>query len=92
MNLICPARILLPVELTVDSAERIAQVYAVPSATSAGEQLAERLGVPLTVLPEVDLQAIADLHRGETVVLLGTDLGLPLPAVIEHTGDGWTAV
>ncbi|TCO44511.1 hypothetical protein EV646_110225 [Kribbella antiqua] len=95
MNLICPARILLPLDLTVDDAERIAQVYAAPPAASVGERLAERLGVRLTVIPsadEAELQSIADLHRGETVVLLGVDLGLRLPAVVEHSGDGWSVV
>ncbi|WP_233711915.1 class I SAM-dependent methyltransferase [Kribbella turkmenica] len=78
--------------------ERIAQVYAGPFEAAAGTRLAHRLGVRLTVVPELvrrphdELQAIADLHRGETVVVLGVDLGLRLPAVVEHTGDGWTRV
>jgi len=95
----CPARILLPAEGLVPGAgERIVQVYAAPAAADAGERLAEHLGVRLSVVPELvlrpdgELQAIADLHRGETVVLLGVDLGLRLPAVIEHTGDGWTVM
>jgi hypothetical protein len=99
MNLICPARILLPADGQVPAeGERIAQVYAVPSAAEAGQRVAEQLGVRLSVVPgllkkpQEELQAIADLHRGETVVVLGLDLGLTLPAVIEHTGDGWTAV
>ncbi|WP_433160451.1 class I SAM-dependent methyltransferase [Kribbella sp. CA-247076] len=99
MNLMCPARILLPGEL-VDAAdgERVAQVYAGPREAAAGTRLAERLGVRLTVVPELvrrpdeELLAIADLHRGETVVVLGVDLGLRLPAIVEHTGDGWTRV
>lgn len=96
----CPARILLLPGDFQDSAvgERIAQVYAGPFEAAAGSQLAERLGVKLTVVPELtqrpdaELQSIADLHRGETVVVLGLDLGLTLPAVVEHTGDGWTRV
>ncbi|MGW1339990.1 class I SAM-dependent methyltransferase [Kribbella sp. NPDC002412] len=78
--------------------ERVAQVYAGPFDAAAGARLAEGLGVRLTVVPELvrrpdeELQAIADLHRGETVVVLGVDLGLRLPAVVEHTGDGWTRV
>jgi hypothetical protein len=99
MNLICPARILLPADgVAPGENERIAEVYAAPSAAEAGQRMAEQLGVRLSVVPELagapeeELQAIADLHRGETVVLLGVDLGLRLPAVIEHTGDGWTAV
>jgi hypothetical protein len=99
VNLICPARILLPGDgVALGTGERVAQVYATPSAAEAAERLADRLGVGVRVVPELllrpdeELQAIADLHRGETVVLLGIDLGLRLPAVIEHTGDGWTAV
>jgi hypothetical protein len=99
MNLMCPARILLPVDgLDPGARERIAQIYAAPAAAEAGSRLAENLGVRLSVVPELagppeeELRAIADLHRGETVVLLGVDLGLRLPAVIEHTGDGWTVV
>ncbi|HZX09048.1 class I SAM-dependent methyltransferase [Kribbella sp.] len=100
MNLMCPARILLlpgDVQQAV-VAERVAQVYAGPFEAAAGSRLAEHLGVRLTVVPELtqhpdaELQAIADLHRGETVVVLGLDLGLRLPAVVEHTGDGWTRV
>ncbi|TDD61358.1 class I SAM-dependent methyltransferase [Kribbella antibiotica] len=100
MNLMCPARILLLPGDVEDAAvgERIAQVYAATFDASAGSRLAEQLGVRLTVVPDLvrrpdaELQAIADLHRGETVVVLGVDLGLKLPAVVEHTGDGWTRV
>lgn len=100
MNLMCPARILLLPGDVQDAAvgERVAQVYAGTFEAAAGSRLAERLGVRLTVVPELtqrpdeELQAIADLHRGETVVVLGVDLGLRLPATVEHTGDGWTRV
>jgi len=100
MNLMCPARILLLPGDGQDAVvgERIAQVYAATFDASAGSRLAERLGVQLTVLPDLvqrpdaELQSIADLHRGETVVVLGVDLGLRLPAVVEHTGDGWSRV
>ena len=96
----CPARILLLPGDVQDATvgERIAQVYAGPFEAAAGARLADHLGVRLTVVPELvrrpddELQAIADLHRGETVVLLGLDLGLELPAIVEHTGDGWTRV
>jgi SAM-dependent methyltransferase len=96
----CPARMLLLPGDVVEAAvgERIAQVYAGPFEAAAGARLADRLGVRLTVVPELvrradeELQAIADLHRGETVVVLGVDLGLRLPAIVEHTGDGWTRV
>ncbi len=96
MNLMCPARILLPLPGTppqVFAGERITAVYAaVPD--PAGSELAAALGVSLTVLddPAGRLQEISDGHRGETVVLLGADLGVRLPAVIEYTGDGWTSV
>ena len=100
MNLMCPARILLLPGDVQDAVvgERVAQVYAGPFEAAAGSRLAENLGVKLTVVPELtqhpdaELQSIADLHRGETVVVLGLDLGLKLPAVVEHTGDGWTRV
>jgi hypothetical protein len=101
MNLMCPARILLlagDVQEEAAVGERVAQVYAGTFEAAAGSRLAERLGVRLVVVPELtqrpdeELQSIADLHRGETVVVLGLDLGLRLPAVVEHTGDGWTRV
>jgi SAM-dependent methyltransferase len=98
MNLMCPARILLLPGDVVEAAvgERVAQVYAGPFEAAAGTRLADRLGVRLTVVPELvrrpdeELRAIADLHRGETVIVLGVDLGLRLPAIVEHSGDGWT--
>jgi SAM-dependent methyltransferase len=100
MNLMCPARILLLPGDVQDATvgERIAQVYAGPFEAAAGASLADHLGVRLTVVPELvqrpdeELRSIADLHRGETVVVLGLDLGLRLPALVEHTGDGWTRV
>jgi hypothetical protein len=100
MNLMCPARILLLPGDVQDAVvgERISQVYAGSFEAAAGARLAEALAVRLTVVPELtqqpdaELRSIADLHRGETVVVLGLDLGLELPAVVEHTGDGWTRV
>jgi SAM-dependent methyltransferase len=100
MNLMCPARILLlPGDVQEPAvADRIAQIYAGPFEAATGARLAEDLGVRLTVVPELvqrpdaELQSIADLHRGETVIVLGVDLGLALPATVEHTGDGWTRV
>ncbi|WP_238174781.1 class I SAM-dependent methyltransferase [Kribbella kalugense] len=94
----CPARILLLPGDVGEAAvgDRVAQVYAGTFEAAAGSRLAERLGVRLTVVPELtqrpdeELQSIADLHRGETVVVLGVDLGFKLPATVEHTGDGWT--
>ena len=96
----CPARILLLPGDVQDPAvgEPIAQVYAGPFEAAAGARLADHLGVRLTVVPELvrrpddELQTIADSHRGETVVVLGLDLGLRLPAIVEHTGDGWSRV
>ncbi|GAB3834074.1 hypothetical protein GCM10028799_67140 [Kribbella italica] len=95
MNLMCPTRILLPLPGSppaIFESERITAVFAV--APTPGEELAAALGVPFSTVddPLDRLQEIADLHRGETVVLLGADLGVRLPAVVEHTGDGWTAV
>lgn len=100
MNLMCPARILLLPGDVLEPAvgERIAQVYAGSFEVAAGTRLADQLGVRLSVVPELverpeeELRAIADLHRGETVAVLGLDLGLRLPALVEHTGDGWTRV
>ncbi|MEU8221149.1 hypothetical protein [Kribbella sp. NPDC048915] len=100
MNLMCPARIVvLPGDVReAVVGERVAQVYAGPADEAAGAGLAEHLGVRLTVVPDLarrpeeELQSIADLHRGETVVVLNLSLGLTLPAVIEHTGDGWTLI
>ncbi|GAA0601176.1 class I SAM-dependent methyltransferase [Kribbella sandramycini] len=98
MNLMCPARILLLPGDVVEVSERVAHVYAATFDAAAGARLAERLGVRLTLLPDLtgdpehELQAISDQHRGETVVVLGLDLGLRLPALVEHTGDGWTRV
>ncbi|ADB34026.1 hypothetical protein Kfla_5010 [Kribbella flavida DSM 17836] len=98
MNLMCPARlVLLPLggatwadQLT---GERVSVVYAGAEVGGAAE-LAERLGAMLSVLPDAvrDLQAIADLHRGETVVVVGPEVGVDLPAVVEHTGDDWSVV
>jgi hypothetical protein len=104
----CPARlILLAGEVPgVDLAgERIAQVYASPVAGGPACDLADQLGVRLSVVPELSepvlrdaaLLGIADQHRGETVVVLapGLDLGFAVTAgrvVIEHDGDGWSVV
>jgi hypothetical protein len=40
------------------------------------------------------VREIADQHRGETVVVIAPDLdlGIDVPAVIEHEGDGWYVV
>jgi SAM-dependent methyltransferase len=95
----CPARLILlpPGSRERLTGERIAQIYASPAAEEVAARLAEELGVRLTVVPvlrteaEVVVRDIADQHRGETVVVVAPDLelGLTLPAVIEHEGDGW---
>jgi hypothetical protein len=108
--MMCPARlILLDGGSGADLAgERIAQVYASAAAAEQAGRLAEDLGVRLTVVPELTtdepvrradaaLGEIADLHRGETVVVVapGLDLGIGHArgkVVIEHTGDGWSVV
>ncbi|WP_112239582.1 class I SAM-dependent methyltransferase [Kribbella monticola] len=105
MNLMCPARlILVPDELPVEvpPGERVAAVYANARGEATAARWAAELGVRLTVDPELDageaLRDIADVHRGETVVVVapGLDLGLAIPAdrrlVIEHTGDGWSVL
>ena len=95
----CPARLILlpPGSRERLTGERIAQVYASPAAEEVAGELAEELGVRLTIVPVLRTEAeavvrdIADLHRGETVVVIAPDLelGLTLPAVIEHEGGGW---
>jgi hypothetical protein len=84
--------------------ERIAAVYATPAAAAPATHLAEELSAPLTLLPdptpanrrpvEAIVREIADQHRGETVVVIAPDLdlGIDVPAVIEHEGDGWYVV
>ncbi|WP_433023419.1 class I SAM-dependent methyltransferase [Kribbella sp. CA-294648] len=95
----CPARLILLPPGSRDrlSGERVAAVYATRDAEALATQLAEELGVRLTLLPEHGeaeevVRGIADEHRGETVVVIapGLELGIALPAVIEHEGDGWT--
>ncbi|MEV8378002.1 hypothetical protein AB0P21_35010 [Kribbella sp. NPDC056861] len=101
MNLMCPARLILlpPGSRAYLAGERVAGVYATPDAEEPAARLAEELGIRLTLLPmpapaEVVVREIADQHRGETVVVIALtlDLGLQLPAVIEHEGDGWVVV
>ena len=118
MNVMCPARLIL---LPVGSAEslagqRIAMVYASPPVAESAEQVADRLGVRLVVVPELAevpgesaidavrrsveaLSGIADLHRGETVVVIAPGLSLALgpelgagPVELEHDGYGWNVL
>jgi SAM-dependent methyltransferase len=97
----CPARLILlpPGSRERLAGERIARVYSSPAAEEPAAGLAAELGAGLTVMAELESAAadevvrdIADQHRGETVVVVapGLDLGIALPAVIEHEGDGWT--
>ncbi|WP_237744899.1 class I SAM-dependent methyltransferase [Kribbella catacumbae] len=91
----CPARLILLPPGSRDrlTGERVAMVYASPAVEEAAARLAEELSAGLTVVPELAeaaVQEIADQHRGETVVLVAPELGIALPAVIEHEGDGWT--
>ena len=96
----CPARLVVlpPGSRAYLAGERIAHVYATLAAEEPAAGLAAELGVGVTLLPaapaETVVRDIADLHRGETVVLLapGLDLGIELPAVIEHEGDSWHVV
>lgn len=97
----CPARLILLPPGSRDrlAGERVAAVYATPDAEVPAGQLAEELGVRLTLLPasveaEETVRGVADEHRGETVVVIapGLELGIDVPAVIEHEGDGWTVV
>ena len=111
----CPARlILLPVGSAENLAgQRIAMVYASPAVAESAGQVAYRLGVRLAVVPELGevpasdavrrseeaLSGIADLHRGETVVVVAPGLthalGLELGAgavELEHDGYGWTVL
>ena len=107
MNLMCPARLILVPSGSRDdlAGERIAQVYASPTAEDSAARLADHLGVRLTVVPDLQapvladevLREMADQHRGESVVVVapGLSLGIELPAgrvVVEHTGDGWSVV
>ncbi|MEU4395542.1 class I SAM-dependent methyltransferase [Kribbella sp. NPDC023855] len=97
----CPARLILLPPGSRDrlAGERVAAVYATPEAEQPAAQLAEDLGVRLTLLPEPIeaeevVRGVADEHRGETVVVIapGLELGIEVPAVIEHEGDGWTVL
>ena len=65
MNLMCPARILLLPGDVQDAAvgERVAQVYAGPFEAAAGSRLAERLGVRLTVVPELTISSRGAIGR-----------------------------
>jgi hypothetical protein len=97
VNLICPARLILlaPGSRAFLTGERIAGVYATPAAEEPAAALAREVDSRLSLLPELterQLQEIADQHRGETVVLVGPDLGFELPVVIEHEGDAWHLV
>ena len=76
---------------------RLAAIYTAGSAEAAqtAEVVGDETGVPVTVLDQaldrsVDLEGIADLHRGETVLVVAP-LDLAGGAVVEVTidADGW---
>jgi len=87
-DLFCPARVVV----TPSSS-------AVALADALVAELAARLGTSYGRLPEgtlrVALEAVADLHRGETVVVV-TDADLAqlpgrpgAPVLVEIDADGW---
>lgn len=75
-----------------DDEVRIALVYAAPTRALAAERLAESLGCPVRVEDSLDdealpaLHELADLHRGESVVVL------PATQVPIHSARPWVRV
>lgn len=75
-----------------DDEVRIALVYAAPARALAAERLAESLGCPVRVEDSLDdealpaLHELADLHRGESVVVL------PATQVPIHSARPWVRV
>ncbi|MDN5893250.1 MAG: hypothetical protein L0H93_04410 [Nocardioides sp.] len=63
---------------SVPTGERFAAVWCGPAAEAAASEVAQRLGLPVTVRPELEsapalagvLQELADMFRGETVLLV----------------------
>jgi len=108
MNLQCPTRLVLlgqtpdPTALAAVLVDRrIAKVYSTAASLPAAEVIAGCLGAPVGLLHSestAELSGIADLHRGETVVLLADGAGLgmqPGPGgqfEFEHDGSGWSRV
>ncbi len=90
-DLQCPATIILvPPAETAEMAERlrrrgIARVHASPDAGQPGRQLADALGVGLARF-DGDVDGLADMHRGETVVVL--DNGRPGTVELTIDNDG----
>ncbi len=106
-DLFCPARVVVTPSSSAVAladalvAERVAAVLAADREQShdAARELAARLGTSYGRLPEgtlrVALEAVADLHRGETVVVV-TDADLAqlpgrpgAPVLVEIDADGW---
>ncbi|MFC0625049.1 NUDIX domain-containing protein [Kribbella deserti] len=84
MSLHCPTTLLVLSPGSIPPAERrIARVYAADPGADVGADLGAGF----------DPDLVADLHRGETVVLLANSfLGIPAPAEFEHDGAGWLHV
>lgn len=109
-NLQCPANLVIVVDEAAISLtgrlweKRIARIYAAPQSTAVGRDLADGLAVDVVKMdldPE-DLTALTDIHRGETVVVIGprAHWGVVIPDLIgramaadllelSHDGDGW---
>lgn len=72
--------------------QRVAVVYAAPGTGPSAELVGEQLGLPVREEPGLDgpsyregLAAVADLHRGETVlVVLGVTVADDLERVLGH--------
>jgi hypothetical protein len=83
---------LVPELVRVLAGERVALVYGVHSVLA--DPVSTGLGVPLAPVP--DLETVADLHRGETVLVLASGAAVLDPVrgrlVHGHAGealDGW---
>lgn len=103
MSLHCPARLFLakgedPLSPVVESAreERVAAVCAAPGEMALARSAAEALGCPVeevATLGQPDrwseaLIEIADLHRGESVLVVAPPGALHRPRLVEVGDDG----
>lgn len=76
---------------------RVAQVYGDAAHRPAAEMVAGVLGVQAAVRDDLDpdlggaggLAALADLHRGETVLVLVTSPSEAATVELSIDGDGW---
>ena len=82
------ARDLVPELVRVLAGERVAVVYGAHSVLA--DTVSTGLGVPLAPVP--DLETVADLHRGETVLVLAGGAAVLDPVrdrlLHGHVGDG----